>query len=213
MIAIAKVINQQQPDLVALQEVDVHTNRSGKQLNQAAELARQTGMKAYFAKAIDYDGGEYGVAILSKHPIENTQVYKLPTAADTNGEPRVLATAVVIINGKRLRFASTHLDAQRSDTNRLLQVQQIVNLLQTDSLPVIIAGDLNAAPGSPVINIFDRAFTRTCVNCAFTIPVINPTKTIDFIAYTGSFTVKDHKVIAETYASDHLPVMAVLNMQ
>jgi endonuclease/exonuclease/phosphatase family metal-dependent hydrolase len=62
--AIARVIIRSKPDLVALQEVDVHTRRSGP-FNQAEELGRKTGLTPYFIKAIDYDGGEYGVAILS----------------------------------------------------------------------------------------------------------------------------------------------------
>src|SRR5690606_7643924 len=63
--AIAAVIHAQQPDLVALQEVDVFTGRSGP-FNQAEELGKRTGMSAHFFKAIDHDGGEYGLAILSK---------------------------------------------------------------------------------------------------------------------------------------------------
>src|SRR5262245_12961345 len=62
--AIAKVINQQQPQLVALQELDVHTKRSGVTLHEAQELGRLTGMQYYFFKTIDYDGGEYGIGIL-----------------------------------------------------------------------------------------------------------------------------------------------------
>ncbi len=92
--AIAKVINEQQPDLVALQEIDVHTDRSGKALNQAEEIARLTGMKFYFARAIDYAGGEYGVAILSKFPMEKMTNNPLPTAEGTGGEHRTLATAI-----------------------------------------------------------------------------------------------------------------------
>src|SRR5690606_31245260 len=68
--AIAKVINEVKPDFVALQEVDRFTDRSGKDLDQAAALAELTGMHHQFFKAIDRSNGEYGVAILSKYPIE-----------------------------------------------------------------------------------------------------------------------------------------------
>jgi endonuclease/exonuclease/phosphatase family metal-dependent hydrolase len=217
MAAIANTIKQEQPDLVALQEVDVYTTRSGKSLHQAEELGRLTGMKAYFAKAIDYGGGEYGVAILSKHPMEEMQNYPLPTANGTGGELRTLATAVIILpGGKKILFASTHLDAQAKDTNRLLQAQKIVDILKPETLPVILAGDFNAVASTPVIEIFDSHFTRTCMtNCEFTIPVINPNKTIDFIVYApkDKFRVIQHSVIAETYASDHRPVIATLQLQ
>jgi endonuclease/exonuclease/phosphatase family metal-dependent hydrolase len=214
MEAIANVIRQNQPDLVALQEVDVRTERSGKDLHQAEELARMTGMKAYFAKAIDYGGGEYGVAILSKYPMDNMKNTPLPTAEGTKGEHRTLATAEISLpGGKKVLFAATHLDAQRGDTNRVLQINKIVEVLRNATLPVVIAGDFNAVPDTRTINTLDQHFTRTCVtNCGFTIPEKNPTRTIDFIAFKPSsgFKIVDHQVIEEPYASDHLPLKAVL---
>lgn len=212
--AIAKVIQQEHPDLVALQEVDVFTGRSGKSVNQAAELGRLTGMNHYFAKAIDHDGGEYGVAILSKYPMEDTKHFPLPTIESTGGERRTLAVATIVLPGnKRVIFACTHLDAQRNDTNRVQQVQHIKEVLGTEKKPVIIAGDFNAEPGSGVVQSLDDVFQRGCAgNCGFTIPEINPSKEIDFIAYkpSKSFNVKEYKVVEETYASDHRPVKAIL---
>ena len=195
----------------------MYTTRSGKSLHQAEELGRLTGMKAFFAKAIDYGGGEYGVAILSKFPIENTNNHPLPTAAGTGGEPRTLATAVVNLpEGKKFLFASTHLDAQSADTNRVLQSQKIVDILKKEELPVILAGDFNAVPATRVIRTFDEHFKRSRITgCEYTIPVINPNRTIDYIIYAPSnkFKVVEHKVISETYASDHRPVFAVLEIQ
>ncbi len=211
--AIAAVINKHQPDVVALQEVDVNTRRSG--LNEAVVLAEKTKMNFYFAKAIDHDGGDYGVAILSRYSLTGGTTHKLPTAAGTNGEPRVLALASIEVNGKKIILACTHLDAQRNDTNRVLQINAITGILQQETNPVILAGDLNAAAGGAVINTLDQHFTRTCIqNCGFTIPQVNPTKTIDFIAYkpSNSFTVLSHTVIDEQYASDHLPVIATLKL-
>jgi endonuclease/exonuclease/phosphatase family metal-dependent hydrolase len=216
--AIAKVIRQQAPDLVALQEVDVFTNRSGKTSNQAAELAKLSGLPYYyFAKAIDYDGGEYGVAILSRFPFEAVKNTPLPTAAGTNGEPRTLATADVRLpHGKQIVFACTHLDAQKSDTNRLLQINKITEILQQEKLPVVIAGDFNATPSTRIIDQLDQYFKRSClVGCGFTIPVNNPTRTIDFVAYKPirAFAVTSHAIIDEKYASDHLPVFSVLQIK
>lgn len=212
--AIAAVINKYKPDVVALQEVDVNTKRSG--MNEAVTLAEKTKMNFYFAKAIDHDGGDYGVAILSRYPLSGGTTHKLPTATGTNGEPRVLATAAIEWNGKKIIIACTHMDAQRSDTNRLLQINAITGILKDETNPVILAGDLNAAPGGAVINILDQHFTRSCTqNCGFTIPQVNPTKTIDFIAYkpAANFAVLAHTVIDEQYASDHLPVLATLKLQ
>jgi endonuclease/exonuclease/phosphatase family metal-dependent hydrolase len=213
---IAGVIRKLNPDVVALQEVDVHTNRSGNTVNQAQVLGEKTGMNAYFFKAINHDGGEYGVAILSKIAVSDFKRYPLPTVAESKGEPRILATVTLKgANGKDILFACTHLDAQSNPQNRLLQVREITAILKNNPLPVIIAGDLNAATGSEVINIFDESFTRTCTDCAFTIPVLKPNKTIDFIGYTpaSKFEVIDHEVVKETYASDHLPVNVKLKIK
>ena len=212
---IAGVIRKLNPDLVALQEVDVRTKRSGG-IDQARLLGEKTGMKAWFFKAIDHDGGEYGLGILSKLPVSEFRQYKLPTFAESKGEPRILATVTIKgKDGKDLIFACTHLDAQSNPQNRLLQIREINAILNNSKVPVIVAGDLNAATGSEVINIFDEMFTRTCTNCAFTIPVLKPNKTIDFIGYkpAASFEVEKHEVINETYASDHLPVNVKLRLK
>ena len=212
---IAAVIKKVNPDVVALQEVDVNTNRSGT-IDQAKVLGEKTGMKSYFFKAINHDGGEYGLAILTNLTVVNLNKYALPTVPESKGEPRILATIELKgKNGKNFLFACTHLDAQSNPQNRLLQIKEINRIASGAQLPVIIAGDLNAATGTEVINIFDQQFKRTCSNCAFTIPVLKPNKTIDFIGFSpaNGFDVLEHEVINETYASDHLPVRARLKMQ
>ena len=213
---IARVIREQAPDLVALQEVDVHTKRSGVSLDQARAIAERTGMTAYFAKAIPYAGGEYGVAILSRYPVVDWKNIPLPLDSSTRGEPRTLAMATVKLpNGKQLVFACTHLDAQGADTNRQLQIRKILELTSQLSLPIVIAGDFNAVPESHVMKQFDSRFTRSCSqDCGYTIPEVNPTRTIDYIGFApaNAFRVKTHQVIDESYASDHRPVKAVLSL-
>ncbi len=215
--AIARVINNAKPDLVAVQEVDVHTRRSGSSLNEAEELGVKTGMQVYFAKAIDHDGGDYGVAILSRFPLSAGTTYPLPVIEGTKGEPRVLATVQIQLPGdQKIIFACTHLDAQRADSNRIVQIREVVKILRKETYPVVLAGDLNAVAGGEVINILDQYFTRSCKkNCGFTIPVDKPAKTIDFIAWPTDdpFKVVSHKVIDEKYASDHLPVIAELQLK
>jgi len=114
---------------------------------------------------------------------------------------------------KRIIFASTHLDLKEG--NRLSQAKALIGHFQDSSLPMILAGDFNALAGSPVMELFDQHFTRTCrSNCAPTIPVKNPDRTIDFIMYKpqAAFKVLSTRVIDEQYASDHLPVVAELEM-
>ncbi len=213
--AIAAAIKSQNPDLVALQEIDVNTKRSGP-FNQAEELAKKLNMKFFFGKAIDHEGGDYGVAILSKYPISEPTVFRLPTETSTKGEPRVLTTVKVALpGGKTIRFGSTHLDAQKAAVNRELQIKEINRISAGEKLPFIIAGDFNATPESSVITQLDQQFTRTCQSCGPTVPVINPNKTIDFISFSpvSNFKIISHDVVPERYASDHLPVIAVLEIQ
>ncbi|PKD21647.1 hypothetical protein APR41_01265 [Salegentibacter salinarum] len=53
--AIIKTIQGQDPDIVALQEIDANTTRSGEG-NQAEILEERLGMNVFFSKAINYDG-------------------------------------------------------------------------------------------------------------------------------------------------------------
>lgn len=209
--AIAKVINESGADLVGLQEVDVHTIRSGKSSNQAEELGEMTGRHVFFSKGIDFQGGEYGTAILSKYPILESERYELPNLEGLNAESRTLAVVTVEVEGKPVKFANTHLDYTNAENN-LLQVTRILEIFDGEKLPVIMVGDFNALPESASVQLLDRHFTRSCTqNCGFTIPQIQPKRTIDYImASAGSpFEVKEHQVIDEPYASDHLPVLAV----
>ena len=210
--AIARVINNEKPDLVALQEIDAYTSRSGKDLHQARELARLTGMYSFFAKAIDFQGGEYGIAILSRFPILDSIALVLPMKDSNRGEQRAIAVITVALkDGRKLKFASTHLDLEPE--NRLMQVQKIKALFHEEKLPVILSGDFNDVPGSEPINYIDRFFKRSCIqSCASSFPAINPDKEIDYIFFTPSrFRTKSHQVVAETYASDHLPLLAELS--
>ena len=214
--AIAAVILAEEPDFVALQEVDVNTLRSGKQLNQAKALATLTDMHYHFVKAIDYQEGEYGVAVLSKHPIEHAFGFSLPMADGLSGEPRVVAAVDVLLpTGETITFASTHLDLRPE--HRRLQPEKIVAELGHRANPVIIGGDFNAVPGTEPIDIMGQTFRNTCVgsDCPGTIPVNNPNRVIDYIFYRpfNELKVIEHRVVPETYASDHLPVVTRLQLK
>ena len=61
----AEIMKREEPDLVALQEVDRGTVRSGS-VDQLAELARLTGLAPVFGQTIALQGGDYGVGVLSR---------------------------------------------------------------------------------------------------------------------------------------------------
>jgi endonuclease/exonuclease/phosphatase family metal-dependent hydrolase len=211
--AIAKVISDSKADVVALQEVDQLTKRSGN-ANQAQLIAQKAGLKYYqFFKAINYDGGDYGVAILSRFPLAQPTLISLPQ--QNVAEERVLAFVKIKVNGKSFVFANTHLDATGNPANRNVQMQQILKTFETEKLPVILCGDLNSVAGTEAIKLLDSQFKRSCIeNCEGTIPEINPNRTIDYIAVKNwVWPITKHQVIAESYASDHRPLLATFNLK
>jgi len=140
------VIATYNPDFVALQEVDRKTTRSGN-IDQAAELGRKLGMEHRFKKAIDYRGGEYGIAILSAYPIKRTIIHDLPTPAGQ--EPRGALEVVVVVPAEQgrtqtLSFVSAHLGL--NNDQRVAQVEALARELSSRGHAIIIAGDLNAEP-------------------------------------------------------------------
>ena len=212
--AIAKVINDARPDLVALQEIDRFTRRSGVELDQATELGKLTGMHSYFVKAINWSGGEYGIAVLSKYKILDTISLHLPMAEGIAGEARAVAIIKVKANGRKILFASTHLDIVKE--HRELQAAAITDYFTGQKLPVILAGDINDIPGSKTVEVLQEDFQMTCaeLSCGKTFPQVNPNRTIDYIMYRpgNKFKTIEHQVIPEEYASDHRPVLAIISM-
>lgn len=209
--AIARVILDAKADVIGLQEVDHGTNRS-ELLDQTKLLAQKTGFHAHFFKAIDYDGGEYGLAILSRYEMADIQSVKLPQKVEA--EKRILAYVTIKVGEQEFIFANTHLDAVRDDGNRIVQIRQILQEFEGVSTPVILCGDLNSVEGSETIQLLDGQFARTCTgDCPGTVPQVKPRRTIDFIATKNvSWTLVEHQVIEETYASDHRPVMAIFRV-
>ena len=213
--ATAEVIGASDPDLVALQEVDKNTSRSGN-VDQARELANALGMEYRFGKAIDYQGGEYGVAILSRFPILSDSLYSLPNPS--NAEQRValeIQVAVPDVRGRTntLSFVCTHLDST-SDATRQDQAQAVVNAFAPLKHPVALAGDLNAEPDEAPIDLL-RSAGYACLDREEkpTFHADSPTKKIDYVLVrTAELPLASAPVtvVVEKAASDHRPVVADL---
>ena len=221
--AIAEVIRRQNPDFVTLNEVDVFTNRTGKDVHQARDLAEKLGMEWHFSKAIDRDGGEYGDAVLSKYPILEKRSYRLPCAAEQPGEDRALCVIRVQIDGKDLYVASTHLDHLSGDASRLVQATEIRRIRDTElEGDLILCGDLNAIPSSNVIATMTSFLTNTGPIDQYTFPSDDPDRKIDYIMYAPieHFGVQNCQVVSRgdqqidgVDASDHRPVIADIRFQ
>ncbi|HLR37624.1 MAG TPA: endonuclease/exonuclease/phosphatase family protein [Chitinophagaceae bacterium] len=214
---VADVIKAHDPDLVGLNEVDKFTRRSGVSLNMAKKLGELTGMYYYFAKAMDYDGGEYGDAVLSKFPIIDSTRYALPPNNVNGIEPRDIAMITVKVGDQKILFASTHLDHTGDEQYRILQANAIVNdILPNLKYPLIMAGDWNATPKSEPISILTETLTPGCYGdgCPLTFPYDFPSRTLDYVMYMPKhkFVFLDYQSVSGITASDHLPVVAKIRL-
>lgn len=209
---IADVIKSTNPDLVALQEVDYKTNRARK-YDLVTELAIRTNMSPLFARAMPYDGGEYGEGILSGFTFLSTKNHPLPY---TEGkEPRAAAEInVVLKSGDTIRFVGTHLDHERDPKNRLMQAKELNRVLTRDSRPSILTGDLNEEPDQEGMKVLFTEWERSFKEDTPTFPSDNPTKKIDYILFrpANRWRVLETIVIDEKVASDHCPVLVVLEL-
>lgn len=210
---IANVINSFEPDLVALQEVDRKTKRASG-VDQAAELARLTGMNYAYGPAMEYSGGEYGEAILSRLPILEITNHILPWG--DGSEPRALLVVQVKTNDfGMLVFGGTHL-AHDSQVDRIAQAKEINDLLvHIDDALVILAGDLNAQPDSKPMNVLGEHWLDLAALTGSpqpTYPNVKPDRRIDYVLVRreDSWQVVKAEVVEGLIASDHCPLLVVL---
>lgn len=202
---IADFIKKQDAEVVVLQEIDNQCKRSGN-IDQATELATLTGLHGTFGAAMPYDGGQYGLAILSKHPIGKTEVIRLPSS----GEPRIGFMAEIRIPGGSITLVSTHFD-HRSGENRIGQAKELLAALEKVSGPIIVGGDLNDVPGSPALALFQKPWLHLKKrNPAATCPADHPKSEIDHFIVRGLQPVKEAEVLEEAISSDHRPIIATL---
>ena len=210
---IARVILSVKPDLVALQEVDQDTRRTGK-VNQTAELSRLTKMTSIFGSNIDFQGGHYGNVILSSFPIIKKNNSYLPNV--NSGEQRgVLKALVAVSKQKSVVFLSTHLDHRHSDEERLASAKFINQMISTtDRGPAILAGDFNDVPDSPTLKEFGKLWIRSNANATPTVPVSKPSRQIDYILVRPKegWKVIESKVLDEDIASDHRAIFSVIEL-
>jgi endonuclease/exonuclease/phosphatase family metal-dependent hydrolase len=208
---IAGLITGAQPDLVALQEVDENTDRSGgvNQLNALADLTR---MHAVYGKTMDLGGGEYGVAVLSRWPILSSSNEPLPSSPDR--EPRTLLTVRVRAGdaGPVFQFACTHFDQGRDPQDREAQAEAVNEREIKDGIPAILAGDMNARPNTDVMHTLEQAWSDAAPPTDATPRSPLRSFTSDYVLFrpAGVWRLVDAKVIDDRVASDHRPVFAAL---
>ena len=211
---IADVITAAAPDLVALQEVDEATARSGG-VRQSSELGRLTGLHAVFGQAMPFQGGGYGVGVLSRYPVLSVVNRPLPVAPDREPRTALSVTVQPTAGMPSIVFTSTHLDFGRGD-RRALQAQVLNDTLAADGGRIaILGGDLNSGDDSEVLQILRNRWEEVVVP--------GPTAMdgsgrlifrLDYLLVrpTHRWRVLEASRL-DSLASDHLPVLAVLEFE
>lgn len=224
---IAALIKQQDPDIVALQEVDRFRARSGF-VDQVAYLGGMLGMHwAYSPSYVDVEvaqgRGMYGNALLSKYPIVSSLAHTVWRRAELHPgeenwviEKRSLLETKIDVNGRPIRAYATHLSTTADQREK--QVRDVVTTLAQVQGPKVFMGDFNAHETDvemhPILQVLRNAFdvAETAGNWRMTYP--NGSKaveTIDFIFVSPEIHVKEaHVIVEESGISDHNPVVATI---
>jgi len=215
---LAAVIARTRPDLVALQEVDRRTERADG-IDQPALLAEKLGMHFAFGEAMPFSGGQYGEAILSRFPFEAVSNQVLSCA--DGQEPRAALTVTVKPWGsghRAIRFTGTHLCHQSAGT-RLRQAGEIARALGGQEGAALLAGDFNFGPDTPPYLLLAKDWIDTARHVGVEAPTFGAHKSpaerkkrIDYIWLRKECGLKviSATVFEEPLASDHLPVMVVV---
>ena len=200
---IANVINNTSPDVVAIQEVDSMTNRSGQKY-VLGEIADRTQMHGYFAPAIDYDGGKYGIGLLTKQVPLRLQTLPLPGREE--------ARTLILAEFADYIYCCTHMSLTEED--RMKSLELVKAFTSSSTKPLFLAGDMNAEPESGFIKELQKDFQILSNPKQHTFPAPDPKETIDYIATlkqnAKGFAVISAKVINEPMASDHRPILVEL---
>ncbi len=222
---VAATIREAAPDIVGLQEVDVHWADRSSFVDEADSLARACGMQVRFGPIYELPAlspgapaREFGVAILSRRPIvrsENHEITRLSTQADL--PPQIMPGFLQVtldVGGSHVDVFDTHLDYRRDPAVRQTQVAEMLGIIGKVGGPAILVGDMNASPEAgelaPLFQTLTDAWTAGS-GPGFTYPASAPAERIDYVLFTGGIRVRSARVVA-TQASDHRPLVADLEI-
>ncbi len=214
---IAQLIRQVEPDVVALQEVDRFSTRANG-LDQAAELAERTGMgHCCHFRATRYFQGDYGVALISRYPLEEQTQVQLPRLAEE--EPRTVGRARITVRGQPVSVYVTHLaNALGNTALRKQQSQAILALIEADPHAKLVMGDLNDGADSDAVRVLSGAL-RDAFDTAgegpsgtYPLPLFLPTLRLDYVMASSELRPLRSFVI-QSQASDHYPLVAEFHLE
>jgi endonuclease/exonuclease/phosphatase family metal-dependent hydrolase len=203
---VANAISKINPDIVAIQELDSSTTRS-KHISVLNKLATFTGMVPTFHASINFQGGKYGIGILSKEKPLSIEGIALPGTEEKR--------SALLVEMKNYVFVCTHFSLTEKD--RIQSVTLLNQFIAKYKKPVFLGGDLNTNPGSPAINSLAKNWYFLSDTTKRTIPANKPIDCIDYIMALKqekyAFKVLNAAVGDEPVASDHLPVWVKVTME
>jgi endonuclease/exonuclease/phosphatase family metal-dependent hydrolase len=173
-------------------------------------------MNHVFGAALDDGRGQYGNAILSRHPLEHRRTQKLPTWPAIS-EPRCLIHARVDTTELEIEVMATHFGLDPIE--RLGQARRLVEeIAATRSTHVVLLGDLNCGRGSIAYRrvsavLSDAHRTVDPARVRATYPSYRPVLRIDHVFVASGLEVRDAEVLGfglAREASDHLPLIVTL---
>ena len=203
---IADVITSVAPDVVAVQELDSVTNRS-RGVDVLSRVAALTAMYPVYGASIPFDGGKYGIGVLSKQKPLSWKRFPLPGREE--------ARSLLVVEFKNYVFCCTHFSLNADD--RRASTGIIEQAVKDFDKPVLLAGDFNDTPKTPVLEAFKQNWITLTNTSQFTFPSDKPDRTIDYIfgftpkGYT--YSVWQTRVLKESVASDHLPLFADVRLK
>ena len=211
---IAQVIESNNPDIVALQEVSRGWVVSGR-VDMLAWLSQRLHMPYVFGPTAD---PFWGNAILSRYPILAYSREELPPR-DLFILRGFIVALIDLGDGQQIKVIDTHFHHLEGQSDiRQLQSKAILDFINSiDNYNIVLSGDLNAEPSDPEITMlyqarFIDATKKMDPELAYTFASDNPHQRIDYILVSFDLRnrIGDVQIPLST-ASDHLPVVAVIN--
>lgn len=208
---IVKFIATVNPDLAGLQEVDRCWSSMSRFQDLPGELALRLKMFSSYSVSRVRNNGYFGNLILSKYPINLMWADQLPGSL----ERRSFVFTQVVINGIRVNFITVHLGLSISD--RIQQVSALLQVTHQINGPLIIAGDFNGHPNDEAVQLLKNNFGDVQESSGVNQGTFRGEDGklgphIDYIFVTPEFYLTGFQ-IADTEISDHVPLIAGLNLQ
>lgn len=213
--SVSDAVRRMKLDICGLNEVRNMEKIGGD--NQARVIAENLGYNYFFAKAIDYRGGEYGNALITKYPIVSAKVIpmKIPNSERIEGqsyEDRALLCADLLVDGKTLTVFVTHFGLGEDEQE--LAIKTIKEYTEQYDSAAVLMGDFNFPPSAKQYDELEELVRDTASFAdgnTNTFPSDNPKQKIDYI-FTNNYVETLSAEVPNELHSDHLPYVVKLNI-